>query len=97
MASLDKVFANDPEVMRVIKDPILVKQVILVLQETTDQFMAKAEELLNDERKSVQQRAQVALDVANKVLEAEKKLRIKELKNISEMMGNRGLGMDLSV
>lgn len=92
-----KLFGNDKEMMRVVKDPEKMKQLLYIIQETTDEFVNRAESLMNDPNRSVQEKAQMALDIANTILLVEKEVRVAELKQVSEMIGNRGMGLDFSV
>ena len=79
MSSILKEFASDKEAMEILKNPGRLKEVLYILQETTDAYMAEAQTKINDKRRSVQEQAQEALDFAAAVIEAERKIRELEL------------------
>ncbi len=86
-------FAGDKEAMDVLNDPEKLTKVLLTLQEATDQFMEETQNLLNDPRKSAQEKAEATLNIATAVIEAEKFMRIQELQNQSyTVQGRQTLG-----
>lgn len=92
MSKLLRHYANNAEAIEVLKDPEQLKQVLFIIQETVDEYMNEVKSKLNDPRKSVQEKAQEALDIAQKIIEAEKKIRELELYN-SVGMKNRGMNV----
>ena len=92
MSKLLKHFANDPEASKVLKDSEKLQQVLYIIQETTDEYMEKAKAKLNDKRRSVQEKVQETLNMAEVIIAAEKKIRELELYNIVEVQG-RGMSV----
>ena len=92
MSKLLTYYANDAEAMKVLKDPEKLKQVLFIVQETVNEYMNDVKSKINDPRKSVQEKAQISLDIAQKIIEAEKKIRELELYN-SVGLKNRGLNV----
>ena len=92
MSILLKHYANDPEISKVLKDPEQLKQVLYIIQETVDEYMNEVKSKLDDPRKSVQKKAQEALDIAQAIIEAEKKIRELELYN---RVGMKSRGMNV--
>lgn len=95
--TLQSLLDGNQEALRIIKNPEKMKEVLFVLQTATDSFMEHAENLMHDKRRTLQEKAKISLDIANAVLKAEKEVRIQELKNISDLMHNRGLAMDINI
>ena len=81
MSKLLKHFANDKEAIEVLQDPALLKQVLFIIQEATDQYMEETRKKLADPRRTVQQKAQDALKIATAIIAAERKIRELELYN----------------
>src|SRR3989338_8896107 len=62
------------------KNDQLIK-VLLVLQEATDNFMDKAQELLKEKGAVAQKKAEAVLNIAEAIIESEKEIRALELQN----------------
>ena len=92
MSELLKHFANDHEASTVLKDPEQLKQVLFIIQEATDKYMNDVRTKMSDPRRTVQQKAQDALDIATAIIAAEKKIRELELYNI---IGLKSRGMNV--
>lgn len=92
MSELLKHFANDHEASTVLKDPEQLKQVLFIIQEATDKYMNEVRTKMADPRRTVQQKAQDALDIATAIIAAEKKIRELELYNI---IGLKSRGMNV--
>lgn len=86
-----KHFANDAEASKVLRDPEKLKQVLFIVQEATDEYMNDVRTKMADPRRTVQQKAQDALDIATEIIKAEKKIREQELYNMVGLK-SRGLG-----
>ena len=82
MSKLLKHFKNDKETFDVLSDPEKLNEVLFILQEATDSYMEETRKKLADPRRSVQQKAQDALDIATAVIEAEKKIRELQIYNV---------------
>lgn len=92
MSTLLKHFTNDKEAFEVLMDPDKLIQVLSIVQEATDTYMEETRKKLNDPRRSVQEQAKEALELAECIIEAEKKLRELELYNI---VGLKSRGMNV--
>lgn len=90
MSNFTKYFAQDKEAYGVLNDPKKLTKVLLVMQEATDAYMKKAQEELKDPRRSVQQKAQKTLGIAQAIIRAERYIRELELYNIHKLK-KRGL------
>ncbi len=92
MSKLLRKYANNAKAAKVLKDPEKLKQVLFIIQETTDAYMNEVRSKLADPRRTVQQKAQDALDIAQKIIEAEKSVRELEMYNI---VGIKSRGMNV--
>lgn len=79
MSSIMRHLKDDAEAMEVLNDPEGLREVLYILQESTDHFMAETSRLLDDNRSSIQEQAQATLELAKCIMEAEKKIREAEL------------------
>ncbi|MBI3590436.1 MAG: hypothetical protein HY094_03535 [Candidatus Melainabacteria bacterium] len=92
MSKLLKHFAKDNQASKVLKDPEKLKQVLFIVQEATDEYMDEAKKKLSDPRRTVQEKAQDALNIAQAIINAEKKIRELELYNAIGLK-NRGMSV----
>ncbi len=90
MSKLLKQYANDREAMEILNDPERFKTVLFMIQESADAYMNEAQALLEDNRKSSQEKAEEALKIAQAIIEAEKSLRELEMYNF---IGIKSRGM----
>lgn len=96
MSKLLKHFSKDKQAMEVLTDPAKLKQVLFIIQEATDTYLNEAQKNLADPRKSAQEKAQEALDIATAIITAEKKIRELELYNIVDLK-RRGMSVIIDV
>ena len=73
------------------KNEQLIK-VLLVLQEATDNFMDKAQELLKEKGAVAQKKAEAVLNIAEAIIVSEKEIRALELQN-QLVLHDRGLSI----
>lgn len=92
MSKLLKKFANDKQVSTVLNDPEKLKQVLFIIQDAADDYMNQVQTKLSDPRSKMQEEAQIALDIATKIIEAEKNIRELELYNF---VGIKSRGMSI--
>ena len=92
MSKLLKHFAKNDKACKVLKDPEKLKQVLFIIQESTDEYMDEVKKKLADPRRSVQEKAQDALNIAQAIIKAEKKIRELELYNV---VGLKSRGMSV--
>jgi len=92
MADLLKTFSGNKQVMEVLNDPEKLKIVLFMIQDAADEYMNEAQALLEDNRKSSQEKAEAALNIAQSIIEAEKALRELELYNF---VGLKSRGMSV--
>ena len=71
-----------------------MRQVLFIIQEATDKYMEDAKKKLSDPRRSIQEKAQDSLDIAQAIIRAEKKLRELELYNV---VGLKSRGMSVII
>ena len=92
MSKLLEHFVNDKEVLEVLKDPEELKKVLFIVQEATDEYLDQAKKKLSDPRRTIQEKAKDALNIAQAIITAEKKLRELELYNV---IGLKSRGMSV--
>ena len=92
MSKLLKRYAKNAMAAKVLKDPEKLKQVLFIIQETTDKYMNEVKAKLSDKRRSIQDKAQDALNIAQAIIEAEKKIRELEMYNV---VGIKSRGMNV--
>lgn len=92
MSKLLQQFAHDKQVSEVLNDPEKLKQVLFLIQDAADDYMNEVQSKLSDPRAKIQEQAQEALDIATKIIEAEKKIRELELYNF---VGIKSRGMSI--
>ena len=92
MSKLLKHYSKNNKAMKVLKDPEKLKQVLFIVQEATDEYMDEAKKKLSDPRRTIQEKAQDALNIAQAIINAEKKIRELELYNA---IGLKSRGMSV--
>lgn len=92
MSKLLNKYSNDRQVSEVLNDPEKLKQVLFLIQDAADDYMNEVQAKLSDPRPKIQEEAQVALDIATKIIEAEKNIRELELYNF---VGIKSRGMSV--
>ena len=92
MSKLLKQFAHNDKASRILKDPEELKDILFIIQETTDEYMEEVRRKLADPRRSVQEKAKEALSIAQAIIAAEKTIRELELYNI---VGLKSRGMSV--
>ena len=85
-------FSKDDEANKVMKKNEQLIKVLLVLQEATDNFMDKAQELLKEKGAVAQKKAEAVLNIAEAIIESEKEIRALELQN-QLVLHDRGLSI----
>lgn len=91
--SLQSIFAKDSESLDVINSD-QIYDLLLVMQQSTDEFLERADALIADPRRKAQEKAQLALDISSAILVAEKQVTLQKLENESKFLQDRGLKFD---
>lgn len=94
MSKLLKHYAKNDKALKVLKNPEKLKKVLFIIQEATDKYMDEARKKLADPRRTVQEKAQEALDIAQAIIRAEKTIRELEMYNI---VGLKSRGMSVII
>jgi len=94
MSKLLKHYSKNDKALKVLKNPEKMRQVLFIIQEATDKYMEDAKKKLSDPRRSIQEKAQDSLDIAQAIIRAEKKLRELELYNV---VGLKSRGMSVII
>ncbi|GEM_PF-5897878 len=94
MSKLLKHYSKNDKALKVLKSPEKLRQVLFIIQEATDKYMEDAKKKLSDPRRSIQEKAQDSLDIAQAIIRAEKKLRELELYNV---VGLKSRGMSVII
>lgn len=82
MSRLLKHYSKNERVLKVLKNPEKLRKVLFLIQEATDQYMEEARKKLSDPRRTIQAKAKDALDIAQAIIKAEKKLRELEMYSV---------------
>ena len=94
MSKLLKHYSKNDKALKVLKSPEKLRQVLFIIQEATDKYMEDAKKKLSDPRRSIQDKAQDSLDIAQAIIRAEKRLRELELYNV---VGLKSRGMSVII
>lgn len=90
--SIAKYFKDNKEAYEVMNDPKSLCYLLLILQEATDHYMNDVRKKLSDKRRTVQQKAEDALKIAQAIIAAEKRARELELYNTHKVI-SRGMSV----
>ena len=90
--SIAKYFKDNKEAYEVMNDPKCLSYLLLIMQEATDNYMNDVRKKLSDPRRTIQQKAEDALKIAQAVIAAEKKVRELELYNAHKII-SRGMSV----